>query len=101
MSYVNRELKFIVGCIAGFMVGVAVTTIISPWIYGNEFLVPIGIVSMVGFPVLLCSQQDMKSLLKILGIIVICIVIAIFVIDMQGRYQIYNMGRELKQKYSK
>lgn len=71
MSYLNKELKFIVGSIAGFIIGVVVTAVFSPYISDNQYLVPIAVVCLIGFPILLCTRSDMKSLLITLGIIIL------------------------------
>lgn len=86
MSYINKELKFIVGSIVGFIIGVVVTAVISPQISGNQFLIPIAIVSLMGFPILLCTRPDMKSLLVTLGVIVVCIIAVSLIVKMQENH---------------
>jgi len=71
MSYVDTGLKFMVGCIAGFVVGIATILIVSPVIYHDRFFIPIGIISIIGFPVLFCTRKTMKGLLITIGISVL------------------------------
>lgn len=92
MSYVNKDLKAMIGIIAGFIIGIVAAAIISPLICGNQFLIPIGIVSVIGFPILLCTRPDMKSLLITVVIIIICIVATLFILNMQEQYQIHKIN---------
>lgn len=100
MSYIDRELKIIVGIISGFIIGVAVSAIISPQIFNNQFLVPILIISIIGFPVLLCTRPTLKSTFMVMVIIVLCIIAIIFILNMQEKYQMHQLEQSFK-KYQK
>lgn len=101
MSYIDRELKIMVGIICGFIIGVVVAGMISPQIFDNQFLIPISGVCIIGFPILLCTRPNIKSTFMVIIIIVICIVAMNFILDMQEKYQLYQTKESIKKSFKK
>jgi uncharacterized membrane protein YccC len=88
MSYVNRELKIMIGIIVGFIIGISFTAIISPQICNNKFLVFFTVIGIIGFPILLCTRNDLKSLLITVGILIVIFILLVFLSNMRENYEI-------------
>lgn len=90
-----------VGIIFGFIIGVVVTAIVSPQIFRNQFLIPIGVFCIIGFPVLLCTRPNIKSTFVTVAIIVICIIAINFLLDIQVKYELYRTKESIKKSVQK
>lgn len=97
MSYVNKELKFIVGSIVGFVLGVIVAGIVSELVFDGNFILPLIVICAIGIPVLICTRRDMKSALITIAIIIACIV-AVFVFR---QIQLKQQMRSVEKSFDK
>jgi len=97
MSYVDSGLKFMVGCIVGFILGIAAAVILSPMIMGDRFLIPIVIITTIGFPVLLCTRASMRSLLVTVGVAIALLVTAIFISFIEERFITYSAMNSIQR----
>jgi len=72
-----------VGAVVGFILGVVVAGMISPLILNSQLLIPISVVSCIGFPVLLCTRRDMKGLWVTVGLIIACIIVMTLILNLR------------------
>lgn len=79
MTYSRFDWKFVIAILAGFIIGIFFAAMISPWVSGNQFLVPFIAVSIVGFSWWFCRLPTLKkTLLAVCAAVVTLVLLNIF-----------------------
>ena len=100
MAYSGFDWKFVIGILAGFVVGLFYATMLSPWVFGNQFLVPFMVAFIVGFSWWFSRLPTLKmTLLAVCGAVAVFFLLRVFMRQSEDA-RIRSTMRELREQVS-
>ena len=98
MAYSGFDWKFVIGILAGFVVGLFYAAMLSPWVFGNRFLVPFMVAFIVGFSWWFCRLPTLKmTLLAVCGAVAVFFLLHVFMRQSEDA-RIRSTMRELREQ---